>query len=65
VPRLPFDAVIARLVTIPGIGLRIVHVVAAETGGDMARLASSSPPGGLGRLTPDDNDSAGKRRKAA
>ena len=31
----PFAAVIARLMTIPGIGQRTAEVIVAETGGDM------------------------------
>lgn len=45
----PFSAVIARLVTIPGIGPRIAQVIVAETGGDMARFATSSRLGAWGR----------------
>ena len=32
----PFEAIIARLVTIPGVGQRTAEVIVAETGGDMA-----------------------------
>ena len=38
----PFARVIARLVTIPGIGQRTAEVIVAETGGDMSRFASSA-----------------------
>ncbi len=43
----PFAAVIARLVTIPGIGQRTAQVIVAETGGDMPRFATAPgwPPG--------------------
>jgi transposase len=41
----PFEAIIARLVTIPGIGPRIAQVIVAETGGDMTRFASSGRAG--------------------
>src|SRR5215472_14659196 len=43
----PFQPVIARLVTIPGIGQRVAEVIVAETGGDMARFATPRgwPPG--------------------
>jgi len=61
----PFDAVIARLVTIPGIGPRIAQVIVAETGGDMARFASSARLAAWAGLAPGDNESAGKRKKAA
>ncbi len=61
----PFDAIIARLVTIPGIGPRIAQVIVAETGGDMARFASSARLAAWAGLVPGDNESAGKRKKAA
>src|SRR6266851_2095089 len=61
----PFGAVIARLVTIPGIGPRIAQVIVAETGGDMARFASSARLAAWAGLAPGDNESAGKRKKAA
>jgi len=38
----PFTAVIARLITIPGIGQRTAEVIVAETGGDMTRFATSA-----------------------
>ena len=38
----PFAAVIARLITIPGIGQRTAEVIVAETGGDMSRFATSA-----------------------
>jgi transposase len=40
-------------------------VIVAETGGDMARFASSSRPAAWAGLAPGDNESAGKRKKAA
>ena len=43
----PFGRLIARLVTIPGVGQRTAEVIVAETGGDMARFATAArwPPG--------------------
>jgi transposase len=61
----PFGTVIGRLVTIPGIGQRIVEVIVAETGGDMARFASSTRLAAWAGLAPADNESGGKRKKAA
>ena len=61
----PFAAVIARLLTIPGIGPRIAQVIVAETGGDMSRFASSARLAAWAGLAPGDNESAGKRKKAA
>jgi hypothetical protein len=40
----PFEAIIARPVTIPGIGQRTAEVIIAETGGDMARFATAARP---------------------
>jgi transposase len=61
----PFEPVIARLMTIPGIGQRIAQVIVAETGGDMARFTSSARLAAWAGLAPGDNESAGKRKKAA
>jgi transposase len=61
----PFAALIARLITIPGIGRRTAEVIVAETGGDMARFASSARLGAWAGLAPGDNESAGKRKRAA
>jgi len=55
----PFGAVIARLVTIPGIGQRLAEVIVAETGGDMARFASSAKLAAWAGLAPGDKKSAG------
>jgi transposase len=61
----PFAAIIARLVTIPGIGPRTAQVIVAETGGDMSRFATSARLAAWAGLAPGDNESAGKRKKAA
>jgi transposase len=61
----PFAAVIARLITIPGIGQRTAQVIVAETGADMARFASPARLAAWAGLAPGDNESAGKRKKAA
>ena len=61
----PFAAVIARLVTIPGIGPRTAEVIVAETGGDMTRFPSPARLAAWAGLAPGDNESAGKRKHAA
>ena len=61
----PFQPVIARLVTIPGIGQRVAEVIVAETGGDMARFATPARLAAWAGLAPGDNESAGKRKRAA
>jgi transposase len=45
----PFARLIARLVTIPGIGTRTAQVIVAETGGDMTVIEIiAHPTGGCG-----------------
>jgi transposase len=61
----PFAAVIARLITIPGIGQRTAQVIVAETGADMTRFATSARLAAWAGLAPGDNESAGKRKHAA
>ena len=61
----PFAAVIARLMTIPGIGQRTAEVIVAETGGDMTRFAAGARLAAWAGLAPGDNESAGKRKHAA
>ena len=60
----PFERLIARLVTIPGVGQRTAEVIVAETGGDMARFATAARLAAWAGLAPGDNESAGKRKKA-
>ena len=59
----PFEAIIARLVTIPGIGQRTAEVIIAGTGGDMTRFATVARLAAWTGLAPGDNESAGKRKK--
>jgi transposase len=59
----PFAALIARLITIPGVGQRTAEVI-AETGGDMTRFATAARLAAWAGLAPGDNESAGKRKKA-
>jgi transposase len=61
----PFQQLIARLVTIPGVGPRTAQVIVAETGGDMTRFATAARLAAWAGLAPGDNQSAGKRKKAA
>jgi transposase len=61
----PFGRLIARLVTIPGIGDRTAQVIVAETGGDMTRFATPGRLAAWAGLAPGDNESAGKRKRAA
>jgi transposase len=61
----PFARVIARLMTIPGIGQRTAEVIVAETGADMSRFAGPARLAAWAGLAPGDNESAGKRKHAA
>jgi transposase len=61
----PFERLIARLMTIPGIGQRTAQVIVAETGGDMTRFATAAKLAAWAGLAPGDNESAGKRKHAA
>jgi transposase len=61
----PFQRLTDRLVTIPGVGPRTAQVIVAETGGDMTRFATSARLAAWAGLAPGDNESAGKRMKAA
>jgi transposase len=58
----PFDPVIERLDTIPGIGRRTAEVVLAEIGTDMTRFPSSRHLASWAGLCPGNDESAGRRR---
>jgi transposase len=61
----PFTKLTTRLQTIPGIGQRTAEVIVAETGGDMSRFTTSAQLAAWAGLAPGDNESAGKRKRAA
>jgi transposase len=61
----PFAAVIARLMTVPGIGQRTAGVIVAGTGGDMTRFAASARLAAWAGLAPGGNEPAGQRKYAA
>ena len=54
----PFAALIARLVTIPGVGQRTAEVIVAETGGDMTRFPTAARLAAWTGPAPGDNESA-------
>jgi transposase len=60
----PFVHLIARLVTIPGIGVRTAQVIVAETGGDMSRFPTPGQLAAWCGLAPANRESAGKRMRA-
>jgi transposase len=58
----PFAATLARLMTIPGIDLRVAEVVVAEIGLDMGRFPTAGHLSSWAGLASGNHESAGKRR---
>jgi transposase len=58
----PFGATMARLVTIPGVAMRVAEVVVAEIGLDMGRFPTAGHLSSWAGLASGNNESAGKRR---
>jgi hypothetical protein len=58
----PFEAELARLDTLPGIGRTTAEVVVAELGRDMTRFPTDRHCASWTGLCPGQNESAGKRR---
>lgn len=58
----PFEAVLTRLDTIPGVNRTVAISLIAETGGDMRRFATAGHLCSWAALCPGQNESAGKRR---
>ena len=58
----PFEPMLARLDTIPGINRIGAISIVAETGGDMARFPTAGHLCSWGAMCPGQNESAGKRR---
>jgi transposase len=58
----PFEAVLTRLDTIPGVGRRIAEIIAAEVGPDVRRFPSAGHLASWAGLCPGQDESAGKRR---
>jgi transposase len=58
----PFEPVLERLMTIPGVKRRNAVTLVAETGGDMTRFATAGRLCSWGAMCPGNNESAGKRR---
>jgi transposase len=59
---LPFEAVLTRLDTIPGVNRKAAVTILAETGGDMTRFASPGHLCSWAAVSPGQHESAGKRR---
>lgn len=58
----PFEAEIARLQTIPGVGRRTAETILSEVGPDMSRFPSSRHLASWAGLCPGSHESAGKSR---
>lgn len=58
----PWADVIARLQTIPGVGLRTAQVIIAETGGEMGQFPTHQHLASWAGVCPGHDESGGKRR---
>jgi len=58
----PVAAAVARLDTIPGVGLRIAETLVAELGHDLHRFPSAAHLASWAGMCPGNDESAGKRR---
>jgi transposase len=58
----PFVAAVARLDTIPGVGLRTAETLVAEIGTDLGRFPTSGHLASWAGMCPGNDESAGKRR---
>jgi transposase len=61
----PFAAAVTLLESIPGVGRRNAEVIVAEIGADMSVFPSSRHLASWARLSPGNNESAGKRKSGA
>jgi transposase len=61
----PFAAAVTLLESIPGIGRRNAEVIIAEIGADMSAFPSSRHLASWAKLSPGNNESAGKRKTGA
>lgn len=61
----PFNDVLTRLDTIPGIGRRIAEILVAEVGTDMSRFPTAAHLASWARVCPGNNESAGKRKSGS
>lgn len=61
----PFDGPIAHIDAIPGLGRRSAEAILAEIGTDMSRFPTHKHLASWAKLSPGNNESAGKRRSGA
>ena len=59
----PFTAQVQLLMSIPGVGERVATVIVSEIGVDMSRFPTAKHLAAWAGLAPDNNESAGRRRK--
>ena len=59
---IPFEPMLARLDTIPGVNRTVAISIIAESGGDMSRFPTAGHLCSWAALCPGQNESAGKRR---
>lgn len=58
----PFEAAVARLDTIPGVGVRTAETLVAEIGTDLGRFPTAAHLASWAGMCPGNDESAGKRR---
>jgi transposase len=58
----PFEPVVTRLMTVPGVGRRNAVTIFVETGGDMSRFPSAAHLCSWAAICPGQHESAGKRK---
>jgi transposase len=61
----PFQEMIDRLDTIPGVGRRVAEVVVAEIGTDLTRFPTAGHLASWAGMCPGNNESAGRRKSGA
>jgi len=58
----PFESILLRLQTIPGVGRRIAEIIAAEIGCDMSHFPTAGHLASWAGICPGNHETAGKRR---
>lgn len=61
----PYEALLARLETIPGVKRRLAEIILAEIGTEMQRFPSAQHLASWAGMCPGNHESGGKRRKSA
>ena len=58
----PYNTLVARLCTLPGVGTKLAQAILSEIGDDMSRFPSARHFASWAKLCPGNNSSAGKRK---